>query len=212
VFVRGVLDGLRNKLLDLAKSNRLVNFRHPESSRAFVRVIDELPDVLFRRLVDGRMIFKALPAIEETPADEKTHDFQIELRNARLTDDLYVAAIRAVREGDRSSEEVEKIERELRDRVRAKLGLPVLSSRGRPDLVNHAKAHNINPSYDLPEPQGALAREHDDRFIQTLLLPRLCSVVYAAFMTTPEPGSRKLESTLFVLHSASSNGSRTRPP
>jgi hypothetical protein len=49
--VERVIDRYREKLLDLSKRNRLLNFTHGERSRQYVRVIDELPAVLLERLL-----------------------------------------------------------------------------------------------------------------------------------------------------------------
>jgi very-short-patch-repair endonuclease len=47
-FVKTALQGVRSKLLDLTRRNRLLNYK--ESARS-IRVIDELPDEVFRLLV-----------------------------------------------------------------------------------------------------------------------------------------------------------------
>lgn len=51
---------LRKRLLDLTKNNKLLNFKHTKSSS--LRIVDELPDELFKRLLDGqKLIFEAVP-------------------------------------------------------------------------------------------------------------------------------------------------------
>ncbi|MEP7243797.1 MAG: DUF4011 domain-containing protein, partial [Gammaproteobacteria bacterium] len=64
-LVREGIERLRLKLLDLTNRNRLLNFKFTESSRKFVRVVDELPDVLYRRLTDEsepkKLFFAPLP-------------------------------------------------------------------------------------------------------------------------------------------------------
>jgi hypothetical protein len=68
------LEQVRLRLLDLTNRNRLLNFRHPR--RASVRVIDELPDQLFGRLVDGEtFVFKPVP--KPTSADELAHQREV---------------------------------------------------------------------------------------------------------------------------------------
>ncbi|MCU0691364.1 MAG: DUF4011 domain-containing protein, partial [Polyangiaceae bacterium] len=55
------LDKLRTKLLDLTLANRLLGFRH--TKRSSLRVVDELPDVLWSRLRDGdELLFLPVPA------------------------------------------------------------------------------------------------------------------------------------------------------
>ena len=68
------LDKVRARLLDLTLSNRLLHFRH--TKRSSLRVVDELPNVLWDRLSDGvEMTFQPVP---EPPPDavvqESSHD------------------------------------------------------------------------------------------------------------------------------------------
>lgn len=61
------IQSLRSKLLDTSKRNRLISFRHSVRSRQHIRVIDELPDVLFEELLKGKSFdFKSLPEPEYT--------------------------------------------------------------------------------------------------------------------------------------------------
>src|SRR5947208_12030442 len=54
------VERMREALLDLSNRNQLLNFKHSERSRMHIRVIDELPEFLFERLVGGRELrFKA---------------------------------------------------------------------------------------------------------------------------------------------------------
>jgi Protein of unknown function (DUF4011) len=45
------LEKVRMRLLDLSKRNRLLDFKHPKSC---LRAIDELPDQIFRKLIEGK--------------------------------------------------------------------------------------------------------------------------------------------------------------
>ena len=50
----------RNRLLDLTPRNRLLHFRHPGKSS--LRIADELPDVIFQRLLSGqKVVFRPVP-------------------------------------------------------------------------------------------------------------------------------------------------------
>lgn len=64
-LIREAIAKLRLKLLDLTNRNRLLNFKFSETSKKFVRVVDEVPNVLFERLSEGgpnkRMYFTGLP-------------------------------------------------------------------------------------------------------------------------------------------------------
>jgi len=67
------LKGLRDKLLDLSNRNRLLSFKHSERSRTHIRLIDELPDVLFAKLKDGQKLrFKALPEPDSKPLYQRS--------------------------------------------------------------------------------------------------------------------------------------------
>jgi len=53
---------LRRRLLDLRNGNRLIHFPHASRGRNYVRAVDELPEVLHKKLVDGRSLrILALP-------------------------------------------------------------------------------------------------------------------------------------------------------
>ena len=43
-LIRDAVAKLRLKLVDLTNRNRLINFRFSDSSRKYIRVIDEVPD------------------------------------------------------------------------------------------------------------------------------------------------------------------------
>ena len=54
------LERLRQKLLDLTTNNRMLSYRHPVAS--CLRVIDELPSVLFHHLLEGQSLtFEPVP-------------------------------------------------------------------------------------------------------------------------------------------------------
>lgn len=61
-FVRKALEGVRSKLLDLTRRNRLLNYK--ETARS-IRVVDELPDEVFRILVHDEKEMQFLPVREE---------------------------------------------------------------------------------------------------------------------------------------------------
>ena len=69
-------------------------------------------------------------------------------------------------------DELYQAQRKLKDRVRDKLGLPPRAKDAKPaSLTQHAKNHNINPSWDLPLPEQVHHDgRHEDDIIQTLLL------------------------------------------
>ena len=116
---------LRERLLDLTRRNRLLNYKHSERSRAHVRIIDELPDILYAKLLEGlSLAFKSLPQPDEDPPkDERTEAFQSALDIAMETDEAYLKAVDAL-EDDPEGKELRKIGRTLRDSIRAELNMP----------------------------------------------------------------------------------------
>lgn len=176
---RGLLAGrlarLRDQLLDFSNRNRLISFKHSERARTHIRVIDELPDILFAKLCDGdKLTFLALPEPETEPPDENTPEFQIDFEAARLTDEDYRQALSRIDPDDVSAPDAERIERELRDRVREKLGMPPWKDESKLSRSDFARQYGLEPTYDLPFPReagGDPERQLDDK-IQTLLFPR----------------------------------------
>src|SRR4051812_1716415 len=89
-FVRGTIDRLRLKLLDLTTRNPLISFKHSSRTRRYVRVIDELPNQLFKKLTgDSGMRFKSLGRETNEPEDEKSVQFRRALAAAKLEDPEY---------------------------------------------------------------------------------------------------------------------------
>lgn len=165
-FVREVIQQYRTKLLDLTSRNPLISFRHSDRSRTHIRVIEEIPDRLFDKLVAGKsMSFKPLPDPELAPGDEDLPMFAHPLRQAKSDDQVYKEALGQL--GPNASlRQKQKIERELRNRVRAKLGLPAFQPTW--DPAKRARELNFNPDYELPMFNGKAARRHSDSKIQTL--------------------------------------------
>lgn len=175
VFVSNLIEGLRPKLLDLSRRNPLLSAPFSERSHALVRVVDEVPTVLFEKLVTGSMRLVALPPLDEDPKDEQTREFQSALAEARLNDEAYITSLDEVDDdADDSAERLIRIERELKDRLREFIGLPPHQTKGNLSLAQHAKNNHIRPSYELPS-QDAEDEDgrHTDDDIQTLLLPDL---------------------------------------
>src|SRR5712691_11573950 len=109
---------LRKRLLDLSYRNYgMLNFRFSDRSRTHVRVIDELPDVLYGKLVEGkRLTLAALPAPPDEPQDEKSDAFLAAFQTACLSDATYLSALKELGEEDDDASAVQRIERALKDR------------------------------------------------------------------------------------------------
>ena len=173
-WVRERIERLRPKLLDLTKKNPLLSTKLNPRTNSYVRVVDELPDVLAYNLATQRaMRFAALPPLEADPVDELTSEFRSAFAEAQRTDDEYIAAIEALHSTDPDIEDKTRIlDRGLKDKLREKFGMRPREIAGDISLANHARLHGVAPEYELPLPND----EHDDGrhtddAIQTLLLP-----------------------------------------
>src|SRR5690242_5933696 len=148
-LVAKVVEGLRKKLIDTSKRNRMLNFKHDERSRSQVRVVATTLDAAYAALVrDGRALrFQSLPPLDDEPEDEKTPQFQAALVRARETDHEYVAGLQAAG-GDLTRTTRQRLERALRDGVRRERGM---GDRPPPPRrpADHAKRCGIDSSYDL---------------------------------------------------------------
>ena len=165
-FVKAAIQQYRAKLLDLSSRNPLVNFRHSDRSRSHIRVVDEIPEKLFERLESSRQLwFDPLPDPLLIPADEELPLFQEARRKATRTDAEYKKALAEL--GPTPSERKrQKVERELRNRIRIQLGLESYDPTS--DPKKRATELGISTEYDLPRPSGPNRRRHTDYNIQTL--------------------------------------------
>jgi len=173
-LIRTRIENLRPKLLDLSRRNPLISTRLSARSNSLIRVVDELPDVLaFYLCGDQQMRFLPLPSLEENPRDEETREFQDALSNGRRVDEIYLDAIQKLDVNDDESMDLSRqLERELRDRIRSKLGMAARQKKGDVTLVQHALNNGIAPSYELPDPKDENEDgRHQDQDIQTLHLP-----------------------------------------
>ncbi len=116
--------------------------------------------MLFAKLKDGeKLTFESLPEPESRPLDEETDEFLFALEAARATDEEYRLAIRVLAEGENQSLRESEIERALRDRVRERLGMPPWVDQTGLPKEELARAHGLEPGYDVPQPHG---REDDE--------------------------------------------------
>jgi very-short-patch-repair endonuclease len=173
-LVAQYLEKLRLRLLDLSGRNRLLNFKFSERSRTQVRLVDELPDQVFEKLERGTALtIASLAEPPEHPRDEDDDAFRLLLEAMRDADEEYMAAVASLDEADRDSEEFQRIERELRDKVRDELGMPTRTDVKSLSKTDYAKTFGINPDYDLPTLQSEDGGKpaHRDNNLQTLLYP-----------------------------------------
>ena len=173
-LIRSRIENLRPRLLDLSRRNPLISIRLSPKSGSLICVVDELPDVLAFNLGNQRrMRLVPLPPLEDAPRDENAREFQDALSSNRLTDEVYLAAIAQLDPNDEASAEIgRQVERDLRDRIRAELGMAARQKKGDVTIAQHAVNNGILPSYELPSPDD-LNKDgrHNDDDIQTLFLP-----------------------------------------
>ena len=166
----------KERLLDLSARNRLLNSNFKAKAATQFRVIDELPDELYRKLSsNSKMFFEPLPKMDEDPLDErKSKKFQDLLEIKRKTDEPFIEKMEQIeREEVENADEVsESALRNLKNRVRTEMGWrPIETSQV--SLKQHAKRKGIEPDYDLPKlnPGEEVPKKWKDSKIQTLLLP-----------------------------------------
>ena len=202
-LVSDKLQELRKRLLDSTRRNPLIHIKFRPTSTSAIRTVDELPEVLRFKLAGGTaMRLAPLPSLEEQLPDEETDEFLNALYFARAEDETYLAELEEI-DGDSDTAEEREIslERELKDRVRAQLGLPPRQTQESLSLADHARLHGISPSHILPDPEDVhVDGRHDDDDVQTLLLPDKLS--RAARSVLEKGRSFERETGVNVLHAA----------
>lgn len=158
------LNTLRKGALDLSRRNPLVSLPiHNQRTNAFFRIVDtSLKALVDWADSDQTIKIAPLPHLDDAPKDENSYEFRQALAEA--------LAERA--ESSESSESNEtltlKEERAIKDEIRDRLGLPPIDKYTLPDILDHAKAHGVNPDFNLPSrsrPQVSLQK------LQTRMLP-----------------------------------------
>ncbi len=145
-------DGLRLKLLDLSRKNQLLNYSLRPSSKRFLQIVSCSLDGAYKRLaVDENVLkLKALPEPDAIPDDERTEEFRAAFERAKTIDVEYLTEIEAIDTTGRDDAiTIEKVERKLRDRVRASLEMSPLKTKKEINRVEHAKSLGINPNPEL---------------------------------------------------------------
>lgn len=168
------IENLRPKLLDFSARNPLIQTRFSEKGAAHIRVVDELPDILFHKLKSGQsMRITPLPDLNTDPKDESNEVFQSKAAIARRVDEKYLKEIDSLdQDEDGYLDKIVELEREMKDRVREKLGMPKRQTKTSVDIKTHARNNQINPSFDLALPAENLEEDkYTDSNIQTLVLP-----------------------------------------
>ncbi len=134
------LAAYRTRLLNLTLRNRMLNFKHRERGRDYLRIIDTGPDLFLEEIRRGSLDFAHLPPRDEMPEDEKTPDFRHALEQAQLTDEAYLKALDKLDESEGEAAERDELEPELIKRVlvTCQLHSPKPSSRTLPMTLARA--------------------------------------------------------------------------
>ena len=167
------IEALRPRLLDLSRRNPLLSTKLTAKSASNLRVVDELPDILYYNLTNGQsMRLVSLPSLDDDPKDELTSAFKRALANSRLTDADYLAALAEIdKSADDHLDRTRKVERALKDKIREQLALPPRPPKNDVNIVQHARNNGVA---GLRSPRsGVVGRRGQalDLDIQTLLLP-----------------------------------------
>jgi very-short-patch-repair endonuclease len=180
-LVLATIGKLRAKLLDLTMANRLLNFKPSEKSRSHIRLIADVPEVLFEKLEAGEELeFAWIEEPELEPADERTPEFRKAVEEAKTTDGEYIEQLEKL--GKRPTRrQLSAIDRGLRDRVRITAGL---TPRAKPSVADRGRELGFDPSYDLPRESEHTNRTHRDSKIQTLLYRETMETKLAAIRET----------------------------
>ena len=170
------IQAYREKLLDISNRNNLINLNFNPRSNRVLRIIDELPEAIFKKLSENnKLTLISLPASKNNPKDEATIEFKKTFEEERLVNENYLNELKELNpddeEIDESSDEFQKILRKLKDEIRKKLGLKKIPTQHSMSIQDYAKAHNIVPEYDNPKVKSEIDERHDDDNLQTLFYP-----------------------------------------
>src|SRR5580693_6955219 len=163
---------LRERLLDLTKRNRMLNYPLGARSKRYLQIVDEVPEEVYHRLVDGSAGLEmiSLDEPDDVPKDEKTEEFVAALEHAKVADVEYLTRLQALENIGRDDDaSLMGAERDLRDRLRTTLGMPVRPKRSEINRIEHARTCGVDPNLELPK--SANKKAHKDKKLQTLKYP-----------------------------------------
>jgi Protein of unknown function (DUF4011) len=140
--LRQLYEDLRLRLLDLTKRNQLLNYGLKARSKRFLQIVGVTLEGAHQRLAEEASVrIASLPDPDDIPSEERTEEFRSALERGRGTDVEYLTALEAIDATGREDEAaMEKLERQLRDRIRTELELPPRPSRKALNRVDHARS------------------------------------------------------------------------
>jgi very-short-patch-repair endonuclease len=172
-WLHGVYNQLREKLLDLTKRNRMLSYNLSARSKKHLQIVDEVLEEVYNKLLDPNVSLRIDPLEEphDIPPEERNKEFVAALDHAKLSDFEYLTQLGALENIGRDGDEFEviKLERQLRDRVRTKLGLPPRPKKGEINPAEQARLKGVDPNYELKPTKTKPS--HTDSILQTLKFP-----------------------------------------
>jgi very-short-patch-repair endonuclease len=193
-------ENLRERLLDLSKKNRMLNYNLGVRSKRHLQFVDAVMEEVYRKLAqeDASLSITPLQEPDDLPLEEKTEEFIAAFEHAKVSNLEYLTKSQALESAGRDEEiELGKLDRELRDRVRSELGLPARPKKAEINRADHARRYGIDPNVELGASKAKPS--HDDAELQTLKFPDeleriLSNVIADARLSEQEMGI----STLFL--------------
>jgi hypothetical protein len=183
--------------LDLSR-NQLLNYGLNARSKRFLQIVNGTLDGAHNLLAgdEATLRIAPLPEPDDLPSEERTDEFRSALDRGRATDVEYLTAVEAIEATARDDEiAMEKLERQLRDRVRVELGLPSRPSRKELNRVDYSRSLGIDPSPDL-DPASEVK---DDPVLQSLKFPDELEVVVEKISADARLAEQEMGlSTLFL--------------
>ena len=77
-LVYQTIQRFQDKLLDLSARNKLLKFKFSEKARTQIRIVNDAPDRIYKRLNEGRKLgLQTLPEPDSTPPDENKYMYRI---------------------------------------------------------------------------------------------------------------------------------------
>ena len=155
--LEGLYEKLRKKLLDLTLKNQMLNYKLSGKSQRRLDIVDTTLEDIYTSLVkkDDKktgLRIDFLPDPEDQLPEENTPLFLSALAHEKISDSNYLSRLDELeRAGHDDDTELDKLEQQLRERIRTQLGLPSRPTRADINRNEHARSQGINPALDLPQ-------------------------------------------------------------
>jgi very-short-patch-repair endonuclease len=151
-FATDQVEQLRRVLLEGISRGNFLDMKHGMRAKNHIRVVNNSLDVVYSHLMESgaRCSFRGLEDPPDNPADETTRSFESAFDAAFESDQSYLDDIEMLDEEDENDQIKFSIaERNLRDRLRASLGMPERMRLGVNSAIEIARSQGIDPSYEL---------------------------------------------------------------